>query len=546
MDTLLDLFDEAVRRFADRPAVALRGDDATSTSWTYRELRRRSRLAAWRLRAAGLEAGDRILTWSPSTAELSAAYYGAMQAGLVLVPLDLRMAPEAIERIAARAEPKRLLVGSGRDAPEPRAAGLGEFPAINLEELVAEPDDTFPADWEARLDSWPRPAASDVFELVYTSGTTGAPKGVILAHDNVLASVRAMHRVVPPMEHRIVSLLPLSHLFEQAVALFYALDVGADILYVQSRNPRLIFEAIRDHRTTSMVLVPQVLELFWTAIEREVEKAGRTTTFERSRRLARRLPYALRRLIFRQVHARFGGGMGLFVTSGAFLPPALQQAWEDLGVIVIQGYGSTETGFGTCTTREDHGLGTVGRPVPPVEMRLAGDGEIQFAGPTLFKGYWNDPEATAAAFTDDGWYRTGDIGRLDTDGRLVLMGRTKDIIVLPNGLNVYPEDIENALRTAGLRDSVVVETRPGRIEAIVLSPGEGKGAGATDPDHNREVIQAGVRAANATLAVHQRVAAFRLWPDDDFPRTHTLKVKRDVIRRWAATDEPLPVREEAG
>jgi long-chain acyl-CoA synthetase len=284
-----------------------------------------------------------------------------------------------------------------------------------------------------------------------------------------------------------------------------------------------------------MVLVPQLLELFWTAVTREVARSGKMTTFERSRRIARRLPYALRRLIFRQVHARLGGGIRLFVSSGAFLPPSLQQAWEDLGVIVIQGYGSTETGFGTCTTREDHGLGTVGRPVDPVQMRLADDGEIQFAGPTLFKGYWQDPDATAAAFTDDGWYRTGDIGRLDPNGRLILMGRTKDIIVLPSGRNVYPEDIENALRIAGLRDSVVVETQPGRIEAVILPPREGQ---------ERDALQAAVRAANTTLAVHQRVAAFRLWPEDDFPRTHTLKVKRDVVRRWAAIDEPLPVRED--
>jgi long-chain acyl-CoA synthetase len=168
-------------------------------------------------------------------------------------------------------------------------------------------------------------------------------------------------------------------------------------------------------------------------------------------------------------------------------------------------------------------------------MRLADDGEIQFAGPTLFKGYWQDPDTTAAAFTDDGWYRTGDIGRLDPNGRLILMGRTKDIIVLPSGRNVYPEDIENALRIAGLRDSVVVETQPGRIEAVILPPREGQ---------EREALQAAVRSANATLAVHQRVAAFRLWPEDDFPRTHTLKVKRDVVRRWAAVDEPLPVRED--
>jgi long-chain acyl-CoA synthetase len=542
--TILDLFDDAVARHADHPALGLRGDDGSNEQWTFRELQRRSRIAAWRLRVTGLQSGDRILTWSPSTPDLPAVYYGAMRAGLVIVPLDLRMAPDTIERIAARADAQRLILGIGRDAPDPRDAGLNDVPTTRLDTLTAEPDDTFPDDWETQLDAWPRPQPSDVVELVFTSGTTGTPKGVILAHDNVLASVRAMHRVIPPLNHRVVSLLPLSHLLEQAVTLFYALDVGADILYVRSRNPRVIFEAIRDHRTTSMVVVPQILELFWTAVEREVGRAGRKATFERSRRLARHLPFAIRRLMFHQLHARLGGGLRLFVCSGAFLPPALQQAWEDLGVVVIQGYGATETGFGCCTTREDHGLGTVGRSVPPVEMRLADDGEIQFAGPTLFKGYWNDPERTAAAHTADGWYRTGDIGRLDEAGRLILMGRTKDIIVLPNGLNVYPEDIENALRIEGLRDSVVVETRPGRIEAIILPPAAPTDAEATDPTAIREATGDAVKAANARLAAHQRVAAFRFWPDDDFPRTHTLKVKRDIVRRWAALDEPLPVREE--
>jgi long-chain acyl-CoA synthetase len=542
--TILDLFDDAVARHADHPALGLRGDDGSNEQWTFRELQRRSRIAAWRLRVTGLQSGDRILTWSPSTPDLPAVYYGAMRAGLVIVPLDLRMAPDTIERIAARADAQRLILGIGRDAPDPRDAGLDDVPTTRLDTLTAEPDDTFPGDWETQLDAWPRPQPSDVVELVFTSGTTGTPKGVILAHDNVLASVRAMHRVIPPLNHRVVSLLPLSHLLEQAVTLFYALDVGADILYVRSRNPRVIFEAIRDHRTTSMVVVPQILELFWTAVEREVGRAGRKATFERSRRLARHLPFAIRRLMFHQLHARLGGGLRLFVCSGAFLPPALQQAWEDLGVVVIQGYGATETGFGCCTTREDHGLGTVGRSVPPVEMRLADDGEIQFAGQTLFKGYWNDPERTAAAHTADGWYRTGDIGRLDEAGRLILMGRTKDIIVLPNGLNVYPEDIENALRIEGLRDSVVVETRPGRIEAIILPPAAPTDAEATDPTAIREATGDAVKAANARLAAHQRVAAFRFWPDDDFPRTHTLKVKRDIVRRWAALDEPLPVREE--
>jgi long-chain acyl-CoA synthetase len=566
MQTVLDLFDDAVQRYGDRPAVSLRHDDASTTTWSYLELQRRSRIAAWRLRAAELEPGDRVLTWSPSTPELPAAYFGAMRARLIYVPLDLRMAPDAIERIAKASGAKRLLLGTGRDAPDPREAGLESFPTILVDALSADPDESFPPDWEAQVKAWPAPAPGDVFDLIYTSGTTGAPKGVMLAHENVVASVETFHRIVPRLEHRLVSLLPLSHQLEQSVGLFYALSVGADIVYVRSRNPRVVFDAIKSHRTTSMIVVPQVLDLFWSAVEREVDRAGRRASFDRLRSIARHLPLGARRWLFRQVHAGFGGGLRLFISSGAFLPPALQQAWEDLGVTVLQGYGSTETGSGTCTTLEDHGLGTVGRPPWPVELRLAEDGEVLFRGPTLFRGYWNDPAATAAAIDPDGWYHTGDIGRLDAEGRLILMGRKKDIIVLPNGFNVYPEDIENALRMAGIRDSVVLETRPGRIEAIVLAPRGAVGAsasttgtpstadesdaaagadGAAATDRIREGVGAMIKAANAGLGPQQRVAGWRIWPDEDFPRTHTLKIKRDQVRAWAAVDQPLPTHQGA-
>jgi long-chain acyl-CoA synthetase len=530
--TLLELVEGAVARFGEREALALRRDDGPDLGWSYRELDRRSRLAAWRLRAAGVSRGDRLLTWSPSTPELPAVYLAAMRVGAVVVPLDLRMAPEAIARVSSRAEPRLLAMGTGRDAPNPTDGGITSVPAVTLDALTAPPDETFPADWEAQVGDWPRPVPSDVYALIFTSGTTGTPKGVVLAHDNILATIATIHRIIPPIEHRVVSLLPLSHLFEQAITLYYALDVGADILYVRSRSPRVIFEAIRDHRTTSMVVVPQLLQLFWDAIEREVERSGRAAAFTRLRSIARRLPYALRRVLFRSVHARLGGSFRLLVSAGAFLPPSLQAAWEDIGVIVLQGYGSTETGFGTCNSLEDHAPGTVGRVVPPVEMRIADDGEVQFRGPTLFKGYWHDAVATAAAFTADGWYRTGDIGRLDEGGHLHLMGRSKDIVVLPNGLNVYPEDVENELRIAGLKDAIVVETRPGRIDAVVLAPGLDDAA-----------VNAAVRSANGRLAVHQRIAGWRHWPDEDFPRTHTLKVRRNEVRDWAVEEAPLPVRE---
>ena len=549
LETLLDLFDDAVARFADRPAVGIRRDDGTTEKWTYRELDRRSRIAAWRLRALGLQPGDRVLTWSPSTPELPAAYLGAIRARLILVPLDLRMSAEAIEGIVAKSGPTRLLLGTGRDAPDPREAGLEAFPTTTIEAIAAEPDASFPPDWEAQVAAWPRPAPDELFELIFTSGTTGTPKGVMLAHDNVVASIQSFHRIIPPLDHRIVSLLPLSHLLEQAVGLFYALSVGADVLYVRSRSPRVIFDALREQRVTSMIVVPQVLDLFWSAIEREVEKSGRTKVFDRLRRIARHLPLAARRVIFRSVHRQLGGGFRLFVSAGAFLPPALQQAWEDVGVIVMQGYGATETGTGSCTTLEDHGLGTVGRPPAGIDMRIVESGEIQFRGATLFKGYWDAPEKTAEAFTDDGWYRTGDIGHFDPAGRLILSGRIKDIVVLPNGFNVYPEDLENALRIAGIRDSVILETRPGRIEAIVLAPGAGAIPSSGEalvfdpvspPAELRATLDTAVRAANATLGPNQRIAGWRLWPESDFPRTHTLKVKRDRVRAWAAVEASLP------
>ncbi len=543
LPTLIDLLAEAVTTYADRTALSLRLDDGTTTTWSYREVDRRSRIAAWRLRALGLEPGDRLLTWSPSTPELPAAYFGAMRAGLVFVPLDLRMSPDAIEGIVRASGARHLILGTGRDAPDPREAGLERFPTTTVEALAAEPDDSFPGGWETQLAAWPTPAPSDLFELVFTSGTTGTPKGVMLTHDNVIASIESFHRIVPRMEHRLVSLLPLSHLLEQAVGLYYALSVGADILYVRSRNPRVIFDALRDHRVTSMVVVPQVLDLFWSAIEREVAKRGRETAFSRLRAIARYLPIAVRPRLFGSVHKQLGGDFRLFLSAGAFLPPALQQGWEDLGITVLQGYGATETGTGSSTRLDDHGLGTVGRPPEGVEMRIADDGEIQFKGPTVFGGYWENPTATAEAFTEDDWYRTGDIGHLDAAGRLILSGRVKDIIVLPNGFNVYPEDIENALRIAGIRDSVALETAPGRIEAVILGSAAGApgAVGTTEPAVVRGRIDAAVKAANATLGPNQRIAGWRLWPEEDFPRTHTLKIKRGQVRSWVAADTPLPV-----
>jgi long-chain acyl-CoA synthetase len=559
--SLVDLVDDAAERYGDAEALAMRGEDGTRTAWTFREMRRRSELAAWRLRHdLGLAPGDRLLTWAPSAPEVPAVYTAAMRAGIRFVPLDLRMAPEAMRRIAERSGARALAYGTGRDAGDPKAAGLQAYRSITVDELTSDPPS--PAEeeaWIREVRSWPRPTRDDVFEIVYTSGTTGTPKGVMLTHGNLLATIEGGTKVIEVKHHRVVSVLPLSHLFEQLVA-YYALSLGAPILYVRWRSARVLLEAIREHRTTTMVVVPQILELFWSALTREMERRGALRAFDILRAIARHLPYPVRRRLFASIHRQLGGELTLFICSGAFLPPSLQQGWEDLGVIVQQGFGATETGLATVTTKRDHGLGTVGRAMPPNEVSLADDGEILVRGPAVFTGYWEDPVATSAAFDADGWYHTSDVGHWDREGHLVLSGRKKNMIVLPNGFNVFPEDIENELHASGIREAVVLETKPGRIEAVVLA-GEGPAAprpagaaasehgesqsAATLSDAERARIDAAIKDANRRLGVSQRVEGWRAWPEADFPRTHTLKVKRDAVRDWVGSDAPLKVREGA-
>ena len=569
-DSLLDLLDDASKRWAGRRQLALRTDEGLSLPWTAADLRHHAKLVAWRLRALGLKPGDRLLTWSPATPALPAVYFGAMYAGVIVVPLDLRMSPETLQRLAQKAGGKWLAIGTGFDAPDAKAAGLDHLNIRTVEALAAEPpferadhadeggiDEPFPDDWEAQLDSWPRPTRDALFEVIYTSGTTGLPKGVMLTHGQILSTLEAISLILPPQEERTVSLLPASHLFDQAPILFYGMSIGGDILYLRSRTPRVILKALAEHRVTTMVVVPQLLELFWAGLMREIERQGRTRAFNAAFRIAKYMPYWARRIAFRAIHEQLGGDLRLMASAASYLPPEVQEQWERLGIIVLQGYGATECGPAAATSIKDHPTGTVGHTKPPVKIRLDDStSEILIGGPTVFTGYWQDPEATAAAKTADGWYRTGDIGRFDKRGNLILSGRVRNVIALPNGLKVFPEDMENVLDDVGLHHSVVLETTPGRIEAVVLPPNTpavvAAGGAPKRPETPEEEaalkaeIDAMVKQANSRLGQHQRIDGWRLWPEPDFQRTHTLKIKRGPVRDWVGAQTALPIRDAEG
>jgi len=233
----------------------------------------------------------------------------------------------------------------------------------------------------------------------------------------------------------------------------------------------------------------------------------------------------IRRRLFAKVHAALGGELGFVICSAAHLSPLLQREWEALGVEVIQGYGSTEAGLVSTNFRGRTPPGRVGWVLPPIEMRLEPDGEIVVRGPSVFSRYWEDPESTAAAFTPDGWYRTGDIGEVDESGALRLVGRTRSLIAMPNGMNVHPEDVEAALIAEGLVEPVVFEAEPGRI-AMTYRPGA---VFSEQPADEATALAGAVRAANRRLAAHQRIDGRAPFPEPDFPRTHTRKVRRGAV-----------------
>jgi long-chain acyl-CoA synthetase len=510
MQTLVDLLAQSANRHGAATAVTLHG--RAPWTWSYAELWEQSRRAAAYLRGNGVAKGDRVLFWGTNRPEWVAAFFGAQLLGAVAVPLDLRSNEDLLSAIEAETEPRHIVLGSEQ------AAGLKgtHVPSTELETLRERLVEFAPIDVDRNL-----VGPDDIAELVFTSGTTGHPKGVILTHRNIVANTKSGAIAIPPKPtNRVLSLLPLSHMFEQTTGLFMPLSGGSSITYVSSLRPDNIFNAMSATHTTNMGCVPQILELFRDGILREVRKQGRERPFQLLRRVAAWLPMALRRRLFRQVHQRMGGAFEFFVSGGAHLDPALARWWEALGFKVVQGYGMTEAApVVACHTVEHRDPFSVGRPLSGVEVTVAEDGELLVRGENVTQGYWQNPQATAEAF-EDGWYKTGDLGAFDRAGCLHLRGRKKNMIVLANGMNVYPEDVEHVLtQDPRVKDAVVLGKTSGQdvtVHAVLL--------GTVTED-----AAAIIKAANARLQPYQQIRGHTLWPDETFPMTPTLKVKRAEV-----------------
>ena len=309
-------------------------------------------------------------------------------------------------------------------------------------------------------------------------------------------------------------------MYEQMGGLFFTLHSGASVTYPTSRQPTVLSRTMRERKITTMLMVPQALELLMNGIEREVIRQGKERLWKKLLKVAERTPFGLRRHLFRTVHKQFGGKLDLIVSGGAPLDRDLGRKWELLGIKVLQGYGTTEASPVISNhTMVERRPDSTGRPLPNVQVKISEQGEILVKGDNITPGYYNAPEETAKAF-EDGWYKTGDLGYVDKDGFLHIQGRVKDMIVLSSGQNVFPQDIQTVLvKHPSVKDAVVIGLPKGTsVEvhaALILS----------DPDSAKQAVD----WANSQLAEQQRVRGFTVWPDEDFPRTHTLKIKNQVV-----------------
>jgi long-chain acyl-CoA synthetase len=511
METLISLFTATVERFHASTALLEPDEKGEIVSLTYDALAERVRRFTGYLQEQGVVKGQRLLLWSGSSINWMVAFLAVLHTGGVVVPLDVNSKEDFMARIAQTTGATHLI------ATRKQYSTLKQPPAP-LIDIDALPEGVYDA---AAL---PVLEADDLAELVFTSGTTGQPKGVMLSHGNIAFDADAALAVVHIQPgDRALSVLPLSHMFELTIEMAI-IHCGSSILYARSLNPDTLLKLLGSQGITCMVLIPQALQLFMNGIDRQVRAQKREKQFELLVRLARWLPFGMRPLLFRPVHRRFGGHFRFFVSGGAYLPPRLAERWELMGIRVLQGYGATECApVVTVTPMHDHNFESIGRPLPGVEVRIAEDGELLVRGPNVARGYWQNPEATTAAF-QDGWYHTGDLGYQDSRGSLYLKGRKKNMIVLSNGFNVYPEDIENVLLTyPAIKDAVIVglmedESGPTVYGVLLMD----------DAGQARTVIQ----QTNRQLASHQQIRGFTIWPDADFPRTHTLKVKRqEVVER---------------
>ncbi len=527
-ENLLSLFGEFERYGHDIAFVQRRG--YRREAWTYRKIAGTAFSCALELKKRGVGTGDRVLLWGPNTAEWTAVFWGCLLRGAVAVPMDDGATLDFARRVARDAGVKLIVASREKPALDPAT------PRLVLEDLPDTSGKVSPVPHESLADE--AITRNHIAQILFTSGTTAEPRGVVLTHGNFLANLEPLERGIEPYRKyerwfhplRFVTIVPLSHVFGQFMALFVPPLLGATVIFEQSANPSEIIRAVKRERATALIAVPRMLDALHSGIQRDFDARGQGGWLKKALDAANGEKFLRRAWRFRRIHRRFGWKFWAFISGGAALSSQTEEFFKRVGYAVVQGYGMTETASLISLNHPFHATqGSIGKVLPGREFRLAEDGEILVRGDNVASGYWEGGMLQQGVRDGDNWLCTGDIGEVDAEGNLRFKGRKKNVIVTPAGLNVYPEDIEAALRKQpGVRDCVVIPSQRGANAeplAILLMD---------NPSDAKAAASEAIERANATLAEYQRVRQWLLWPEPDFPRTPTGKPRLSVIAARAA------------
>ena len=542
-------FAAATERYAARTAVEVQRRESVHAV-TFAQLARMAAHARARFAAKGMARGDRAVILAENDARWCAAFLGILQTGAVAVPLDTNYAAKQIARLLEDSGARLLVASAKMEAVARQAASLAGTGCTVLPLGGAEQEAAPGSTIDAPLAAVSPAVRSDPAVILYTSGTTSDPKGVVLTHGNLLAELESILKTIWLDERdALLGVLPLYHALALVANLILPLTIGGRVVYLETLNTTELLRALEERGITALCCVPQFFYLIHQRVREQVAAAGGMKRI--AFRMMLRLNSALRGVginigpkLFARVHRVLGPQMRLLVTGGSRFDPAIGRELYAMGFNIVQAYGLTEcTGGATVTRPGDSAVDTVGQPIWGVEVKIgprggseAGesgtDGEVMIKGPVVMQGYYNRPDATAETLRD-GWLMTGDLGVIDARGRVRITGRRKEIIVLSSGKNIYPEEIEaRYLQSPYIKELCVMGLeRPGepaaeRLHAVVV-PNQDV-MREKKVVNMREVLRFEIESLGVALPSHKRVLSFDVWTED-LPRTTTRKLKRFEI-----------------
>lgn len=503
MQTLLDL----LKTFKDSNSeIFIYRTGIRRFIFTYSEIYDLSLKMVSFLEEKNIGKGDRVALWAGNSPWWAVSYFGIVARGAIVVPIDFISGKERAQTIA-RLSGTKLIIQSSYKLEK-----LTNLDSVIIEDLQFLLEKFRPISKLAAL------TPKDIAEIVYTSGTTGDPKGVILTHKNIATNIiQAYNHIVIKSRFTFLSVLPLSHMFEQTVGFLTPLYRGDKIVYLRILKPSAIMDALKEEEISVIEAVPRLLDLLKSTIEREIASKKLKKIFQILMKFSENKSLKVKKMLFYSIHKKFGRNFVMFISGGSALNLLTAKFWKNIGFVVVEGYGLTECAPILCAnTLEKQVLGSVGVPVEGVKIKIKNN-EIFARGDNIFSGYFQNEKETAKTF-ENGWFKTGDIGEIDRGGNVYIKGRKKDMIVTSEGINVYPEEIEGILNNIpGVKESCVVGIDKGKGETVhavlILNPG----------NYNLGDI---IRSANEKLDPQNRITSSSLWPQLDFPKTTTLKIQK--------------------